>query len=166
MHIKNILTKVKKHDFRGYNYLEDANISDYFKADEYFSYYKSQIHVAPRRDISEQILSHNIPFLFSLIDEDICKKIDNVIKDSIFNQTVDIKTNINNSAKAINHQGYKLLKIKDNLTPDYLKSCYRNAARKHHPDLGGKKKDMQIINEENGQFPQFIEDISVWCRRG
>ena len=104
MFIKNILSKQKKHDFRGCNYLEDANISDYFKADEYFSYYKSQIHVDPRRKISEEILAHNIPFLFSLMNEDTSRKIDNVIKDSIFNQTIDIKTNINNSAKAINHQ--------------------------------------------------------------
>jgi hypothetical protein len=157
MFIKNILTKEKKHEFRGYNYLEDANISNYFKADEYFSYYKSQIHVAPRRDISEEILSHNITFLFSLIDEDICKKIDNVIKDSIFNQTIDIKTNINNSAKAINHQGYKLLEIKDNLTPDYLQSCFINAAKKHHTDVGGKKEDMQIINEARGQFRNLLK---------
>ncbi|MBC8180018.1 J domain-containing protein [candidate division KSB1 bacterium] len=148
-------------DFRGYNYLDDSDINNYFKADEYFSYYNSLKTVAPRRDISEEIIYHNLPFLFSLNDERIGIKIDEVIRDSLFDQRVDTKFDINNSAKIINPNGFKLLNIKEALNLKYLKACYKIACKKHHPDVGGKNEDMQIINIAFGQFHNLLKTYQL-----
>lgn len=152
---------IKISEFRGYNYLDDSDICNYFKADEYFSYYKSLKTAAPRRDISEEILDHNVPFLFSLKDERIGGKIDEVIKDSIFDQRIDTNFDSTNSARIINPIGFKLLNIKEDLNLEYLKTCYKIACKKHHPDVGGKNEDMQIINNAFGQFHNLLKTYQL-----
>ena len=141
----------------GYNYLDDSDISTYFKVEEYFTYYKYLSADGPMRDISEKIIDFSIPFLFSLEDKKIAKKIDEVIKVSIITQRVKIISSINKYAKNINPNGFNLLNIKEDLSFDSLRSSYRDACKKHHPDNGGQIENMHFLNKAYGQFHKLIK---------
>lgn len=58
--------------------------------------------------------------------------------------------------------------IKEVLTPQDLKKCYRDLARNFHPDKGGNVGIMQQINTEYAMWqegfasrPKFIHDVQI-----
>lgn len=50
-------------------------------------------------------------------------------------------------AKRLHPVGFDLLGLGENLSLDSLKSGYRQAARRHHPDAGGSHEEMIRVNE-------------------
>lgn len=42
---------------------------------------------------------------------------------------------------------YETLGVKRDATPEQIKAAYRRAARKHHPDRGGDREEMQRVND-------------------
>ncbi|MGH7800990.1 MAG: hypothetical protein ACREOW_10255 [Thermodesulfobacteriota bacterium] len=68
-----------------------------------------------------------------------------------------IQSDLINECKKVNPIGFDLLKIQPPINFDTLRKAYWNAAKIYHPDVGGKTKDMQIVNEA---FTEFHEQIT------
>lgn len=67
-----------------------------------------------------------------------------------------VYSNVLAVAKQENPHGFALLNVVEPLTFETLKQCYRDAAKKYHPDIGGTTEDMQTINTAYQQFHDLL----------
>ncbi len=58
-----------------------------------------------------------------------------------------------------NPRGVELLGLTQPLTFDSLRTAYKEAAKKYHPDVGGSNEDMKLVNLA---FAEFHDVISRW----
>lgn len=130
------------------DYLSDRLLASYFEAREHESYYKSLKHVDTRRDFHDTI----IPVLMNFVGESLSNletsALDAVIEAAAAARTVKRPTHdVVAEAKRLHPVGFDLLGLGANLSLDLLKSCYRQAARRYHPDAGGSHEEMIRVNE-------------------
>lgn len=59
-------------------------------------------------------------------------------------------------ARSIDLRGYDLMGLSAPLTTESLKTAYRNASKKYHPDLGGDTESMQIVNDAYKLFASLL----------
>lgn len=138
------------------NFLDDKLSNSFFLSRQYYFYYNSTKRVGEKRDISEELISNLHAFFRFAANKDSIHSIDHLIEHIAKSQYDILYSNINNQVKMVNPDGYDLLCIKSELTVEYLKTCYRNACKKYHPDVGGSNELMKIINNAYQTFHKLI----------
>lgn len=138
------------------NYLEHPVISSYFASKEVKAYYLSIKHVDERRDFHPKLIAAFREFL-SLVAEDGGVEI---LNSCIFSKgkTKARYTRIKSTIpfERINPEGCRLLDIQAPPTFESLKSAYKKAVMKHHPDRGGMHEAMLVINKAYHEFQDHL----------
>ena len=130
------------------DYLADRLLASYFEAREHESYYNSLKHVDTRRDFHETIIPVLIDFIGEALSSLNTSALDAVIEAAATaRRVIRPAQDIVAEARRLNSVGFDLLAIGADLTLDSLKSRYRQAARKYHPDAGGSHEEMIQVNE-------------------
>ena len=130
------------------DYLADRLLASYFEAREHESYYNSLKHVDTRRDFHETIIPVLIDFIGEALSNLKTSALDAVIEAAATARRVIRPTHdIIAEARRLHSVGFNLLGISADLTLDSLKSHYRQAARRYHPDAGGSHEEMIQVNE-------------------
>lgn len=128
------------------NYLENPVISSYFRSREIKAYYISIKHAYPKRDYHSTLITAFTEFL-SIIDDDGIE----ILNAHIFNSNKASTQHADNipptSFEDIHPEGYKLLGLSSPVSLESLKSAYKKAAMKYHPDRGGTNDAMATIND-------------------
>ncbi len=68
---------------------------------------------------------------------------------------------VDSEARERNARGYVLLGLSAPLTWESLRAAYRDAAKKHHPDVGGDDVTMQQINDAYSLFTAILRRSSA-----
>ena len=136
------------------NYLEDPTISSYFFTKELLAYYLAIKHAEDKRNYYSTLIPELVNFL-GLIEQHGTK----ILSSTVFNRITKIAANKSPSKlpiESIDPEGYEMLGLSDSLNFDDLKSAYRKAAMKHHPDKGGATKAMQIVNRAYSVYHKYL----------
>jgi len=139
------------------DYLADRLLASYFDAREHESYFNSLRHVDTRRDFHETIIPVLIDFIGEALSNLKSSALDAVIEAGatarkVIRPTLDLVA----EARRLHSVGFNLLGIGANLTLDSLKSYYRQAARRYHPDAGGSHEEMIQVNEAYNLFHELL----------
>ena len=130
------------------DYLADRLLASYFEAREHESYYNSLKHVDTRRNFHETIIPVLIDFIGEALSNLNTSVLDAVIEAAATARKVIRPTHdLVAEAKRLHSVGFNLLGIGVDLSLDSLKSCYRQAALRYHPDAGGSHEEMIQVNE-------------------
>ena len=139
------------------DYLADRLLASYFEAREHESYYNSLKHVDTRRDFHETIIPVLIDFIGEALSNLTTSALDAVIEAAATARMVIRPTHdIVAEARRLHSVGFNLLGISTDLTLDSLKSHYRQAARRYHPDAGGSHEEMIQVNEAYSLFHELL----------
>ena len=139
------------------DYLADRLLASYFEAREHESYYNSLKHVDTRRDFHETIIPVLIDFIGEALSNLKTSTLDAVIEAAATARKVIQPTHdIVAEARRLHSVGFNLLRIGADLTLDSLKSHYRQAARRYHPDAGGSHEEMIQVNEAYNLFHELL----------
>lgn len=139
------------------DYLSDRLIASFFEAREHEGYYRSLKHVNTRRDFNETIIPVLIDFIGEALSNPNTQALDAVIGAAADARRVIRPTqDFTPEARRLHPEGFKLLQIDGELTLERLKSLYRRAARKHHPDAGGSHEAMIFVNEAYNLFHELL----------
>ena len=139
------------------DYLADRLLASYFEAREHESYYNSLKHVDTRRDFHEAIIPVLIDFIGESLSNLKTSALDAVIEAAatarkVIRPTQDLVA----EARRLHAVGFNLLGIGTDLSLDSLKSLYRRAARRYHPDAGGSHEEMIHVNEAYNLFHELL----------
>jgi hypothetical protein len=130
------------------DYLSDRLLASYFEAREHESYYNSLKHVETRRDFHDTIIPVLMDFVGEALSHLNTADLDAVIEAAAMARKVMRPTHdVVAEAKRLHPVGFDLLGLGENLSLDSLKSGYRKAARRYHPDAGGSHEEMIRVNE-------------------
>jgi hypothetical protein len=139
------------------NYLADHLIAAYFEAREHESYYRSLKLVDPRRDFHEHIIPVLIDFIGETMSNPNTAALDTVVDAAAAARLIVKPTDqVVAEAKRLHAVGFDLLGIESELSVETLKSLYRRAARKYHPDAGGSYEVMKKVNEAYSLFHELV----------
>ncbi|MEK6967142.1 MAG: DnaJ domain-containing protein, partial [Nanoarchaeota archaeon] len=126
------------------------------KTREYTLYYESLKGVKEKRDISLEMSEILEKVLTFAEDAKGISEIESLLSSEVSIDATKLKGSANSEAKRLHPKGYELLEIKESLALDYLKTYYRNACKKYHPDLGGSNEKMKIVNEAYNTFNKLL----------
>jgi hypothetical protein len=163
--IKKILTIVSETEKSiKNNGIDDFEINStiaglFAQTQEYTIYYFSLKKVENKRDFSSRLIEALEKILLFIDNKEVSLELEKLLNAVSKIGNITPETKVNKEAKNILPRGYDLLEIKDDLTLDYLKQCYRKACKKHHPDLGGNEEKMKIINEAYAVFNKILSDF-------
>jgi hypothetical protein len=142
--------RVLAHEAQAMDYLATPAVAAYFDAREYEAYHQALKRVGARRDFHERL----VPVLERFIDLTEPPKgaaaVDRVMAESLHAEQQARAVGDGaplEVARARHPEGTKLLGLTEPLTFDALKTAYRGAARRHHPDVGGSHSNMLLVNE-------------------
>lgn len=138
--------------------LGNKSIASYFRVREILHSYAYCKSILVRRKLADTFLHEFESFLELSFTEAEISFIEGVLKDSLekYSPKESSDRHLNLRLRKINPQGYGLLEITEHVNLCKLKSLYKQAARKHHPDFGGTVREMQLVNEA---FAQFHEEL-------
>ena len=132
------------------DYLSTPSVAAYFHARECEAYYEALKRAEPRRDFHERLIAA----LERLIDLTNAPSgagaVDDVISESL---RVERRGRGALGATALEiartryPEGIELLRLSEPLTYESLRSAYRSAALRNHPDAGGSHDAMVRVNE-------------------
>ena len=110
-----------------------------------------------RREFHETIIPVLINFIGEALSSSNTSALDDVIEAAakakqIIRPTHDLVA----EAMRLHPVGFSMLGIGAELTVDLLKSLYRQAARRHHPDAGGSHEAMIQVNEAYSLFHELV----------
>lgn len=141
-----------------FNYLEHPVISSYFISKEVKAYYLSIKHVDDRRDFHSTLIAAFREFLSLVAEDDGIEILNSCIfsksKSKVRARDKNIKPT--NAFERINPEGCEILNLKAPLTFESLKSAYKKAVMKHHPDRGGVHETMLIINGAYQEYQEYL----------
>ena len=139
------------------NFLADDLVAAYFEAREHESYYRSLKLVDPRRDFHEHIIPVLIDFIGETISNPNTAALDAVIDAAAEARIIVKPTNqLVAEARRLHAVGFDLLGIEHELSAETLKSLYRKAGRRYHPDAGGSDEVMKKVNEAYSLFHELL----------
>ncbi|HEX4056525.1 MAG TPA: J domain-containing protein [Tepidisphaeraceae bacterium] len=147
--------------------LEEDASQCYFETRECQSFYGAIKHATPRRDFHFKLIPVCTRFLQLTSSPNNEALIDVLIDWSVKNSVTRNdwsydrgdpgrrKQNIADEVQRRHPHGYHILGLESPLTLDALKSAYRSAAKRYHPDRGGSHDDMVELNEAH----VLLEDL-------
>jgi hypothetical protein len=141
--------------------LDPLLIEQIFTARESMASYLNTDSILQRREIADDILSAFKELLSLEIDDDIESYIVGVwvrnskILSKEYNQHDNLFDYLNN----IDSDGVKLLELPQTINLEVLKSQYRKASKKYHPDKGGSHKEMLVVNDT---FALFLDALQYY----
>jgi len=140
--------------------INDPVIVAYLDSREHKAYFLSLKHVGPRRRAHKDLINSFTNF-FELVET---KEAQEKINKLFFSSNLKRKKNtqiqdISQLAKEIDPDGYELLKIGDSLDLEKLKSLYKKAAKRFHPDMGGSHEEMLVVNRAYIEFHELLCQI-------
>lgn len=132
------------------DYLGTPTVAAYFDAREHEAYYQALKRAELRRDFHKRIVSALERFI-SLTDLPAgAEAVDRVMAESLLieQQAKAADRGVTMEAARDSYpEGVELLSLTEPLTFDSLKSAYRKAVRRNHPDAGGSHEAMVAVNE-------------------
>jgi len=132
------------------DYLATPSVAAYFDVRENEAYYQALKHVGPQRDFHEQFTEILERFIDLTAPAFGAEAVNWVIAESLRIQrstsAADSGTPLE-VAHARYPKGIELLGLAEPLTFESLRSAYRGAARRCHPDAGGSHDSMVAVNE-------------------
>jgi len=133
-----------------------------FDVRESIASYLNTDSILQRREIALDILSLFGPFLSQDIDEDLKSSVVNTwIRNSeVLSQHNTLSENLFDYLKNLDPIGVDLLELPKEINLHVLKSHYRKASKKYHPDVGGSHKEMLAINDSFSFFQDAIQSYS------
>jgi hypothetical protein len=154
--------------------LSNKVLAAYFSAREHEVYFHSLRYVDERRSFCPRIVAALEDLLgffddapnLELLDACVFRRRQKVEKTGQRVEEITEGLKILDRLMEVDNQGVELLELTatarfGSLTAafDSLKSAYRSAAKKYHPDVGGSNELMRLVNDA---FNQFHEIISRW----
>lgn len=142
-----------KSNINNFNLFDHPIISAYFKLKEYLLY------TSEGRDFYPRLIREILRFIKKTSNSEAEIVLDEVIFATInkLNRSMSNSMNLIEELRQTNEKGFELLGIRETIDLDVLKALYREAAKKHHPDLGGSNENMLIINESFTSFHEIIQ---------
>lgn len=138
--------------------LSSEALKYYFISKEAIQAYCSDVGVVSRREIALEVESVLVNFLEYKYSKEELSFIDGLLKRNkrIINKVKSQDRGLLSRLKNLDKNGSHLLEIDENIDLKKLKSLYRKASMKHHPDRGGSVEKMQQINEAFTLFHDAI----------
>lgn len=139
------------------NYLDDRLLTAYFEAREHEAYFRSLKHANTRRDFHGLIIPVLIDLAGEILSSPDTKALDAILDVSAATRvgSASMATSVA-EAKALHPAGFDALGVGDPLDFESLKSSYRRAARRCHPDAGGSHDAMVLVNEAYALFHALL----------
>lgn len=132
------------------DYLSTPSVAAYFNVREGEAYYQALKRVGPRRDFHERLIGILERFIEVTNSPPGAAAVDRVIAESLrMEQSAtasDVKTPLE-IVRASHPKGAELLRLVEPVTFESLRSAYRSAALRSHPDVGGSHEAMVAVNE-------------------
>ena len=147
------------------NYLEHPVISSYFFSKEIKAYYLSIKHVDDRRDFHPTLIAAFGEFLSLIAEEGGVEVLSSCILSKGKTMARQTKRQSPITFETINPDGCIILELKTPLTFETLKSAYKKAVMKHHPDRGGSHETMLIINRAYQEYQEYL-CANLECENG
>lgn len=136
-----------RHGSSSLNYLEHPAVAAYFAVKEHEAYYRALKHVGPRRDFHATLIPIASAFVNRALAGDAEHILDPLIAATARAATLQPHGGLLAEVGATHARGIELMGLREPLTFESLKSGYRVAARRHHPDVGGSHDAMVWVNE-------------------
>ena len=158
------LTKLIKKDSRVQNRNWETNLLSsealkyYFISKEAIQAYCSDVGVIGKREIALEVESVLVAFLEYEYNDDELRFIDGLLKRNkrIIKKVKSQDLGLFNRLKNLDRNGVQLLEIDENIDIQKLKSLYRKASMRYHPDKGGSVEKMHQVNESFTLFHDAI----------
>lgn len=143
------------------NFLENKDLLTFYSARECHVYYESCSSIESKREFYQKLFDVYYKYLDVIQNQESAELINKILQKtnrkllSFVPDGSGLKSYLN----TISPEGFKLLNVSgwQNLSIDSLTRAYRIAASKYHPDKGGDKEKMQIVNEA---YPLFFQAIA------
>jgi hypothetical protein len=132
------------------DYLSTPSVTAYFDARECEAYYQALKRVGPQRDFHERLVAVLERFIDLTNSPLGAAAVDRVIAESL---RIDRSKRGTSDATPLEvawakfPKGIELLRLSEPLTYESLRSAYRSAALRNHPDAGGSHEAMVAVNE-------------------
>ncbi len=138
--------------------LSSEALKRYFLSKEAIHAYCSDVGIVIKRDIALEVESVLVAFLEYEYNDEELSFIDGLLKRNkkIIQKVKNQDKGLYNRLKDLDNNGVLLLGIDENIDSQKLKSLYRKASMKYHPDKGGSVDKMQQINEAFTLFHDAI----------
>ena len=139
------------------DYLEDRLVVSYFEAREHETYYRSLKHADSRRDFHEAVIPILMDFVGEVLSASDYRALDAILSAAVVpSNGHPAPSDLLDDARRRHPVGFDLLQIGDRLDFDSLKSAYRRAALRNHPDKGGDHDLMVLVNEAYSLFHEML----------
>ena len=134
----------------GMDYLSTPSVAAYFDARECEAYYEALKRAGPRRDFHERLVGTLERFIELTGSSSGAAAVDRVISESL-RVGQSGRGHVGATPLEVAHakypEGIELLRLGEPLTYESLRSAYRSAALRNHPDAGGSHEAMVQVNE-------------------
>ncbi|WP_437723620.1 J domain-containing protein [Sorangium sp. So ce861] len=140
------------------NLLANPATASYFATKEQEVYYHALKHVGSRRDFHPALVDVCNTFIAQALDGENEQLIDELIATASATAASGLAGGgLIEEARNLHPQGFALLQLQEPLSYESLKSAYREAAKRYHPDCGGSHDAMTAINTAYQIFHSLIE---------
>jgi hypothetical protein len=141
------------------DYLNDPAVAAYFAAREHEAYYRSLKSVDERRAFHDD-LKATLVRLLEFADARPQVVLDEIIARSVHAASEQVASPLDH-VRRVEPEGVQLLGLDGGLDFDRLRTAYRQAALRHHPDRGGSNETMAAINHAYEQLHTLLVDRGV-----
>jgi len=132
------------------DYFSTPSVAAYFDARENEACYQALERVGPQRDFHERLVGilerfielTNLPLGAAVVDRVIAESLRIEQSEAVFGGGTPLEV-----ARAQYPKGIELLRLAEPVTFELLRSAYRSAALRNHPDVGGSHEAMVAVNE-------------------
>lgn len=144
------------------NAVEHPLLAAFFDLREGQAYYIGTRRKKPARDFAPRLEQLILEFLTQVKHTGNATHLLNefIFKSATAADTEKDQSNILSILKTVHPSGFKLIDPEPPVNFDTLKTYYRKAALKYHPDQGGSTKKMQKVNEAYATFHSVLASKS------
>lgn len=150
------------------DYLATPAVAAYFDVREHEGYYRALKRVGPRRDFHERLIPVLERFLDAVTSASGMASVDRAMAMASRRRKTGHTpaSSLIERARAESPKGVKLLAVPEPVTFDSLKSAYRLAAKRNHPDAGGTHDAMVAVNEAFQLMHDLLREAEIMSDGG
>jgi hypothetical protein len=138
------------------DYLNDPAVAAYFAAREHEAYYRSLKSVDERRPFHDD-LKATLVRLLEFADARAQVVLDEIIARSVHAASEQVASPLDH-VRRVEPEGVRLLGLDGGLDFDRLRTAYRVAALRYHPDCGGSNEEMVAVNRAYEQLHALLSE--------